>query len=115
MISGKAFPDLESRLPKKEGKVDLKGRRMYGAYHNGEYRACATIKEGEDPSALGLDTWEIPRGKYARVKIDDWKNNTSKIGPAFDEMAKSYNRDAARPLIEFYRGESALILLMPIA
>jgi len=114
-VSQEAFPNLESRLPKKDGEVDLKGRRMYGTYHEGEYRACATIKEGEDPNSLGLGTWEIPGGNYARVKIDDWKNNTSKIGPAFDEMARKYKRDAARPLIEFYHRQSELILLMPIA
>lgn len=113
-VSGKAFQDLESRLPIVDGKRILKGRKMYGAYQDQEYFACFTMQDGDNASEMNLEEWEIAGGKYVQSKINDWLKNTSQIGPTFDELAKKYVRDSSRPLIEFYRSEKELILFMPI-
>ncbi len=51
-----AFDELESKLP------SLRGRKFYGTYHEGEYRACVAMNEGDDPHAIKLSTWVIREG-----------------------------------------------------
>jgi hypothetical protein len=58
--AGLAFDRLESRLP------SLKGRKFYGTLLNGEYRACVATEAQDAPAAMGLETWIIPGGAYAR-------------------------------------------------
>ncbi len=112
--SKKAFADLESKLPVVNGKRVLKGRKFYGAINNGEYMACFSFRQEDDTEKMDLEKWEIPRGRYARTVIENWTNNRSKIGPAFGEMEKMYKRDGSRPLIEFYRSHTELVLMMPV-
>jgi len=61
--AGEAFDRLEARLP------SLKGRKFYGTLVNGEYRACVALEAQDSPAAMGLDTWIIPGGVYARRKL----------------------------------------------
>jgi hypothetical protein len=107
-----AFNALESRLP------SMKGRKLYGTFMpaEGDYRACAAVMEGDDPEALGLITWTIPGGTYARSKLADWTQHVEEIGRIFatmsDEAGDRY--DASRPSIEFYRSHDEAILLLPL-
>lgn len=100
-----AWDKLEAPLP------SLKGRKFYGTYLNGEYRACVALDD-DDPATLGLDT--IPGGTYVRRKIQNWSERTSEIGETFAAMAAEYPIDPTRPEIEFYRSQKELILYMPI-
>src|SRR3989344_3174713 len=106
--AAQAFNEIESRFS------SLKGRKFYGVLHNGEYRACTAIIEGENPEVLGLETMVIPGGKYARIKIEDWEQHTDLIGSSFEKMAGEKEADPTRPRIEFYRSQKELILLFPI-
>ncbi|MEW6404485.1 MAG: GyrI-like domain-containing protein [Chloroflexota bacterium] len=103
-----AWDKLEAPLP------SLKGRKFYGTYLNGEYRACVALRDDDDPAALGLDTWTIPGGTYVHRKIQNWSERTSEIGQTFAAMAAEYPIDPMRPGIEFYRSQKELILYMPI-
>lgn len=103
---GEAWAKLEARLP------SLRGRRFYGTYLRGEYRAC--VVQRDDPAALGLETWTIPGGAYARRKLAHWREHTAKIGGIFAAMAAEHPVDPDRPSIEFYRSQDELILLLPI-
>ena len=78
-----AFEKLESCLS------TLRGRKFYGTFQNGEYRACVEITPDDNPSALGLNTYVIPGGKYARKKIKDWQDKISEIAKGFDSLSKS--------------------------
>jgi hypothetical protein len=106
--AGEAFDRLEARLP------SLKGRRFYGTLLNGEYRACVALETQDDPAAMGLETWTIPGGAYARRKLERWSERLPEIGKIFGALAAEYPRDPARPNIEFYRSEKELLLLMPV-
>ena len=110
--SKETFDKLETKLP------SLKKRKFYGVLSgtpdNGTYRACVCLLKGDNPKTLGLETWIIPGGKYARAKIVDWEKNLDKIGPTFDELLKHYALDPTRPTIEIYRSEAELFLLLPI-
>ena len=103
-----AFDALEAPLG------SLRGRRFYGTYLAGEYRACVAIELGDDPAALGLATWCIPGGSYERRTLLDWHDHVDDIARNFDEMAEASEHDASRPSIEFYRSARELILLQPV-
>ena len=103
-----AFAALESRLE------SIKGRKFYGTFLAGEYRACVAIQAGDDPRALGLATWTIPGGKFERRKLLDWQDRTPEIGATFIAMAKEFDAEESRPSVEFYRSTRELILFLPV-
>jgi len=103
-----AFAALEMPLR------SLRGRRFYGTYLAGEYRACVAIEPTDDPDVLGLQTWRIPGGLYERRRMLDWSDHLDKIARTFDDMSGDSEHDSLRPSIEFYRSERELILLQPV-
>jgi hypothetical protein len=103
-----AFRDLEGRLD------SLRGRRFYGTLHGERYRVCVIPKDAAEPAALGLATWTIPGGRYARRKLVDWAGQEHRIGEQFDAMAAEHSWDETRPSIEFYRSLRELILYLPV-
>ena len=103
-----AFHKLESGLP------SLRGRRFYGTYQAGEYRACVALLPNDHPESLGFDTWVIPGGNYFREKMTDWNQRIPEIGKRFDAMAERILTDYSRPSIEFYRSQSEVHLLLPM-
>ncbi|SRR6266571_5665368 len=105
-----AFDRLEAHLP------SLRGRRFYGTFQRpaGPYRACVALVPGDDPTALGLPTWTIPGGKYARRKLPDREKRLPEIGTTFAQMSATCEPDASRPSIEFYRSQRELLLFLPV-
>ena len=103
-----AFEDLERRLD------SLRGRRFYGTFDGERYRACVIPKDAGEPAALGLETWTVPGGRYARRKMVDWAERVHMIGAEFDAMVAEHPWDETRPSIEFYRSLRELILYLPI-
>jgi len=106
--AGEAFDRLEARLP------SIKGRKFYGAMLNGEYRACVALEPQDAPAAMGLETWTIPGGAYARRKLPRWSERLPEIGKIFGVLAAEYPRDPARPNVEFYRSQKELLLFMAV-
>lgn len=109
--SAEAFRKLESKLP------TLKKRKFYGVLYgkpdDGVYRACVARIDGDDPEKMGLEIGTIPGGEYARAIIKNWEENTDAIGQTFSEMARQFQMDESRPVIEFYRSQKELILYSP--
>ncbi|HEV2055884.1 MAG TPA: GyrI-like domain-containing protein [Methylomirabilota bacterium] len=106
--AGEAFGRLEARLP------GLKGRKFYGTLLNGEYRACVALEPQDSPAAMGLETWTIPGGAYARRKLERWSERLPEIGQIFGALTAEYARDPARPNVEFYRSQKELLLFMAV-
>lgn len=104
-----AFDKLESKL------TSLRGRRFYGTYHAGEYRACVACRPNDKPEDLGLDTWVIPGGKYIREKMMNWTQRIPEIGETFTALSEQYPADPSRPSIEYYRSQSELHLFLPVS
>jgi hypothetical protein len=72
--------------------------------------------EAQDaPAAMGLETWIIPGGAYARRKLEGWSERLPEIGETFRAMATEFPSDPARPNIEFYRSQKELLLFMAVA
>ena len=103
-----AFEELESHFS------SLRGRKFYGTFQNGEYRACVEIIPEDNPSELGLDTGMIPGGKYVQEKLKNWTVKIPEIEKTFDSLSKIHSPDPGRPSIEFYKSQKELILYLPI-
>ncbi len=103
-----AFRRLEAPL------ASLKGRRFYGAELDGEYRACVTISPDDDPDRLPHQTWTLPGGRYARRRIPDWEANLHLIAPTFQALCRRPDLDYMRPVIEYYRSQRELLVMVPV-
>lgn len=113
--SKEAFATLEAHLFAAQGNKNLKGRKFYGVLQpDGRYRACLALMPGDDIDKLGCEPYTIPTGRYAKTKIENWPENTAKIGPTFDNLSSKYVADNARPAVEFYRSHTELIIYLPI-
>lgn len=100
-----AFHTLEGQL------ASLRGRKFFGTFHAGEYRACVQRRDDDDPQALGLETWTIPGGLFLRRRLEGGPEN---IATTIAAMAETALKDTSRPVIEIYKRENEVILLLPV-
>lgn len=101
-----------------EALVGLRGRKFYGAFHSSarEYWLCVQVKEGDDATALGLESGSLPGGRYLRVRLRGEPPEVyERIGPTFAALVKAVDPDETRPSIEFYRQRDEIDLLLPVA
>jgi hypothetical protein len=100
-----------------ETLVPLRGRKFFGAFNpsSGEYRVCVQSTEGDDPTAIGLDSDRLPGGRYLRARLQGEPPRLYDLIPSsFDKLLKSARHDDSRPCIEFYRRHDEVDLLLPI-
>jgi hypothetical protein len=100
-----------------EAAVGTRGRKFFGAFDPGtrEYRACAEMREGDDPAALGLESGTLSGGRYRRARIrGEPPAIYEQIGPTFHSLAQSAEADSTRPSIEVYRRRDQIDLLLPV-
>lgn len=118
-VKADSFPDgLNDAFNKLEGKLSsLKGRKFYGITLSKpegiEYRACMVPLDDKENTALKLEPYTIPGGKYCRTVMNDWENKTGEIKNVFNKLAESIEIDNSRPQIEFYKSQKELILFLP--
>jgi len=108
-----AWKTLESKL------ISLKGRKFYGlTVCEGDrlaYFAGVETADDEETARLGLPAMAIKGGRYARAKLTDWQDHKDEIGRIFDQLMRDYDMDPDGASIEFYRSQSELHLLIPLA
>ena len=108
-----AWDRLESKLS------SLKGRKFYAAsrYEGPQMAYFVGVVPASDGevTALGLPTMTIKGGKYARAKLLDWPNHTEKVGQIFSELTRDFPMDPNGWALEYYRSQSELHLLIPLA
>ena len=107
----RAWADLEATVG------SLRGRKFFGTFDpaTGEYRACAQLRDDDDPDSLGLEVGTLPGGRYLRERLQGEPPEIyERIGPAFDELVARAARDETRPSIEFYRSHDVIDLLLPV-
>ena len=101
-----------------ERAVGLKGRKFFGTFdkETSEYRVCAQVKEGDNPTAHGFEVATIPGGAYLCTRLQGEPPAIyTKIRPAFEKMVTKAAVDSSRPSIEFYKSRDVIDLLLPIA
>jgi hypothetical protein len=104
------WPDFESRFS------SLRGRTMMAVVYpeQGIYRLATTMRDEDDPDALGLDMGALPGGPYLQLTlVDDAPRVYRDIGPAFDELHALGTYDPARPSVELYRRHGEVVCLLP--
>ena len=104
----KAFKELEAKLS------SLKGRKFYGVVLGDEYRACVAIDPNDDPLSLPHPTWMLPGGRYARRRIPNWEENLPLIGLTCQTLCHRSDFDPSRPIIEYYRSQKELLVMVPV-
>ena len=108
------FAPLWGRL---EALIGLRGRKYFGAFYEStqEYHVCVQMKDGDDPTVLGLESGTLPGGHYLRARLHGKPPGVyERIGPTFKALMKTARRDGTRPQIEFYRSFDEIDLLLPI-
>ena len=108
-----AWDRLESKL------ASLKGRKFYGVsrYEGAQmvYFAGVMPLSDEEVKAVGLPAMTVKGGKYARAKLMDWSKHTDEIPRIFDELVRDFAMAPNGWMVEYYRSQSELHLLMPLA
>jgi hypothetical protein len=104
----KAFEELEAKLS------SLKGRKFYGVILGDEYRACVAMNLEDDPLSLPHPTWTLPGGKYVRRRVPRWEENLHTIGQTCEMLRRRADFDPSRPVIEYYRSQRELLLMVPV-
>ena len=107
-----AFARLEAPL------ATLRGRRFYGVtwWESDEYRACTRLEPDDDPAALGFETFTLPGGRYAYVKLKGkYEELIARIPDEFKKLSDRCPADKSRPAIEFYRRHEEFILYLPVS
>ena len=110
--------EMQTTWARFEELVGLHGRKFYGAYYpqTKEYRVCAQLREGEDAEAFGVESGELPGGRYLRARLQGEPPAVyERIGPIFTSMLERETADETRPSIEFYRRHDEIDLLLPLA
>jgi hypothetical protein len=96
----------------------LKKKKFYGLsrLENNEltYLACVKIEDGDNIHAPGLFELNVPRGNYIRERIAEWMENLGQIPFIIDKVSADNLVDPEKYIIEFYRSEKELVLLIPI-
>jgi len=101
-----AIRDAWARL---EAIVPLRGNTFFGTFDGHEYRACAAA------DAEGLERGVIPGGRYARSRLrGDPPAVYEQIGPTVDALEAAVDVDRTRPVVEFYRRNDEIDILVPV-
>jgi hypothetical protein len=108
-----AWDRLESRL------ASLKQRRFYGlTYLEADglaYYACVEPIDEAEIAALGFPVLTLAGGTYARVKLPNWQEHAGEIGGIFEQLMANHRKTPGGPTVEYYRSQSELHLLIPVA
>ena len=102
-------PDAFARLETALGGP--RGRRFLGWLKDGEYRACAVVRPGEDPAAYGLAKELVPGGAYARARHE---GPFARLPETFRALERLHRVDATRPDLEDYRSRDEVFALLPV-
>jgi hypothetical protein len=121
VVRAEEFPGgLKTAWDRLESKLSsLKGRKFYAAsrYEGSQmvYFAGVVPASDEEVATLGLPTISVKGGKYARTKLMDWPKHTDEIGPIFSELTREFPMAPDGWALEYYRSQSELHLLIPLA
>ena len=105
------WPELEARFD------SMRGRKTMAVVYpeDAVYRLAATMRDDDDPDALGLKMGALPGGPYLRLRLVGEPPQVYRdIGPAFDELHFMGDYDPSRPSIELYVAHGHVDCLLPV-
>jgi hypothetical protein len=89
----------------------LNGRRFYGWYQGGTYRACVVRRDGDDGRRLGLSEGTLAGGTYARARHH---GPFERLHETFRALQQRHSADRTRPDLEEYRRSDEVWALLPV-
>lgn len=105
-------PDVPAAWVKLHAAMESeKGRRFYGTFLDGVYRACVASESGEE---LDLEELVIPGGLYASARLRGWSDLPAEIRGVLRGLRESHDVDDSRPEVEFYRRADEVVLYVPV-
>jgi predicted transcriptional regulator YdeE/uncharacterized damage-inducible protein DinB len=109
---GEAFERLVNTLP--EGQ----DRSYYGICEMTDeglvYKATAFEQQAGEAEKYNMERSSIQKGKYAVVKLKDWRKQTDKIKNVFCEMMQDECIDKTSPSIEWYADDDEMWCMLKI-
>ncbi len=75
-----------------EAAIGLRGRKFFGPFEPAtrKYRVCVQVREGDDPTALGLEPGTLPGGRYLRARLrGEPPEAYERIDPTFAALVKA--------------------------
>jgi DNA gyrase inhibitor GyrI len=79
-------------------------------------RRSAELRQGDDAEALGVESGELPGGRYLRARLrGDPPAVSDRIAPIFTALLEGETPAESRPSIEVYRRHDGIELLLPVA
>jgi hypothetical protein len=100
-----------------EAVGSLRGRRFIAAFDpvQGWYRACVESRADVAVPERELPEMVIPGGRFLRIRLrGDPPGVYDQIGPVYELLASSAERDDGRPSLEHYRRHDEIDVLMPV-
>ena len=100
-----------------EAVGSLRGRRFIAAFDpvQGWYRACVETRADVAAPERGLPEMVIAGGRFLRIRVRGEPPGVyDEIGPAYELMESSAERDDGRPSLEHYRRRDEIDVLMPV-
>jgi hypothetical protein len=109
---------IQSAWPVLEDAVgSLRGRHFVGAFDpdQGWYRACVVTRDDVTSAESALPEMVIPGGRFLRIRLRGEPPAVyGEIGPAYELLESSADRDPSRPSLEHYRSRDEIDVLMPV-
>ncbi len=107
----RAWPTLEDAVG------SLRGRHFVAAFDplHGWYRACVVAQDDVTEAERSLPQTVIPGGRFIRIRLRGEPPGVyDEIGPAYELLESSAERDDSRPSLEHYRSRDEIDVLMPV-
>ncbi|MFD1048675.1 hypothetical protein ACFQ1S_25665 [Kibdelosporangium lantanae] len=112
------LPAMQRAWAEFENLVGLRGHRFYGVFDENavEYHVCAEIRPDDPADRFGLEVGELAGGAYARMVLKgDPPEVYGGIGPGFEALRSTVERDRGRHDVEFYRRRDEIELWVPVS
>lgn len=104
----KAVAELENRFS------SLRGLKFFGVVVDGQYRACVRNDDRSEASSLGMPGYVIPGGRYVHRRLTEWNQDAQQIGEAVADLTARPDFDPGRPVIEYYRSHTEIVIKVPV-
>ena len=101
-------------LELEQAVTSMRGKRFFGVILNGEYRACVAIRSNDDDTLQTLPVYVIPGGRYVHRRLPEWEHDTRLIASTVEDLISRSDYDPSRPVIEFYRSHTELVIKVPV-
>lgn len=111
------LPAMQQAWAELETLVGMRGRKFYGVFDADavEYHVCAGIRPDDPADRYGLEVGELAGGTYLQLVLKGEPPEVYLgIGPGFERLESTVERDVTRHVVEFYKRRDVVELWQPV-